>query len=59
MDVTEECDLAKVSKTENCQHRINELKRIEHFKVQLGMADDKLIYPLQKKTSSAKESSLL
>ena len=58
VDMTEEGDLAKVSKAESCQHRIYELKRIEHFKVQLGMPDDKLIYPLQKKTSSAKESSL-
>ena len=58
MTLTEEGDLPKVSKTENCQHRIYELKRVEHFKVQLCMADDKLvdIYPL---TSSAKESSHL
>ena len=40
--MTEEGDLAKVSKAENCQHRIYELKRIERFKIQLGMADDKL-----------------
>ena len=58
--MTEGGDLAKVSKAESCQHcRIYELKRTEHFKVQLGTADDKLIYPLQKKTPSAKESSLL
>ena len=60
VDMTEEGDLAKVSKTENCHHRIYELKRIEHFKVQLGMADDKLVdISTAKKTSSAKESSLL
>ena len=41
--MTEEGDLAKVSKAENCQHRIYELKRIKHFKVQLGMADDKFV----------------
>ena len=41
--MTEEGDLVKVSKAENCQHRIYELRRIEHFKVPLGMADDKLI----------------
>ena len=41
--MTEEGDPAKVSKAENCQHRIYELKRIEHFKIQLGVADDKLV----------------
>ena len=48
MDMTEKGDLVEVSKAENCQHRINELKRIEHFKVQLGIADEKLIQVLQK-----------
>ena len=43
LDMPEEGDLAKLSKAENFQHRIYELKRIEHFKVQLGMADDKLV----------------
>ena len=43
VDTTEEGDLAKVSKAENCQHWIYELKRIEHFKVLLSMADDKLV----------------
>ena len=41
--MTEEGDLAKVSKAEKCQHRIYELKRIEHLKVQMGMTDDKLV----------------
>ena len=43
VDITEEGDLTKVSKAENCQHRIYELKRIKCFKIQLGMADDKLV----------------
>ena len=29
--MTEEGDLQKVSKAENCQHKIYELKRVEHF----------------------------
>ena len=58
VDMTEEGDLVKVSKAENCQHRIYELKRIEHFKVKLGKADDKLVdICTAEKTSSAKESS--
>ena len=59
VDMSEEGGLAKVSKAEIYKHRIYELKRIEHFKVQLGMADDRFDISTAEKRSSAKEASLL